>query len=106
TLVAHPRPSDWVAIQSLEKCRRFAEISVHADLLTSEPWSLEGLVEIRVDVVGLVRGQACDAIGIAHHCNRISGVVVLRVSQQLDPELGKSNAGKKIAVAQGSEEIS
>src|SRR3954470_11541251 len=76
---------NWIPVECLEKCWRLSEIAVDPDLLPSEPGCFERLVEVRVHVVRLIRGQAGRYVGVTDYRDRIAGVVILGVPLQFDP---------------------
>ena len=56
--VSHARAGDAVTSAGLEVGRRFTEIPVNTELLQSEPRNLEAVIEVGVNIVGLVRRQS------------------------------------------------
>src|SRR6202041_2678005 len=88
---------DWCASARLEICWCLPQVSVGAEPLQPEFGKLEGLRDIRVSVVSLVRE-------IAKQRHRVTGVVIFGVSRYLYPQLIPTEAGK-VPIARWREEI-
>src|SRR5271155_1328207 len=104
-LISLARAGDRIAAAGLVVRRGFADKSVDAQPLQTHSRYIETLIEVCVDVIGLACLQTGRTIAVVDDGDGIAGVIVGRVTRNLNAKLDVANAAEKIVVAWRSEEV-